>query len=44
MRSEVKSMDDIGSALETVLHLVTSVIQLVTAIIMYKVAKKNRRK
>ena len=42
--AEVKSMDDIGGAVETVLHLVTSVIQLVTAILMYKVAKKNRRK
>lgn len=37
-------MDDIGGAIETVLHLVTSVIQLATAVIMYKVAKKNNRR
>ncbi len=37
-------MDDIGDVLETVIRFATAVIQLVTAILMYKVAKKNRRK
>lgn len=38
-------MDDFGSVVTAVLHFVTSVIQLATAVIMYKVAnKKNRRK
>jgi len=38
-------MDDVGGVVVTVLHLVTAVIQLATAILMYKVAtKKNRRK
>lgn len=37
-------MDDIGGVIETILRFATSVIQLATAIIMYQVAKKNRRK
>ena len=42
---EVMSMDDFGGVVVAVLHLVTAVIQLATAILMYKAAtKKNRRK
>lgn len=37
-------MDDIGGAVVTVLHFVTAVIQLATAVLMYKVAKKNNRR
>ena len=38
-------MDDISSVVVTIVNLVTSGIQLATAILMYKAAKKqNRRK
>lgn len=37
-------MEDTTNVLVTVLHFVTSVIQLATAILMYKVAKKNNRR
>ena len=36
-------MDDVGSVLVPVLHFVTSVIQLTTAVLMYKVATKKNR-